>query len=135
MKLIIICKRMQGYFTYKLMKDENNMKLKFNKNGDLSELVQKETIVDWDKVKDVYYDIKQLEEWEKRFDQAMEVLKGANKMEGLELLNVLVEEGYPEAMRELSNQYIIGEVVTESFSKAVEWDYRARHAERLFLGY
>lgn len=80
-----------------------------------------------------YYDMEKLLSWEKRFDEIKVALNSQDKQKGIEALFELAEEGYPEARRLLSDMYIEGKDLPESFSKAVEWDRRAQYVDRLFV--
>lgn len=109
----------------------DKMKLKMKRNAKLDFLFSKEAIPDYDE-KAEYYDMKKLLEWEQRFKEILAVLNGQDKQDGIKLLFELAEEGYPEARRLLSDMYIEGKDLPESFSKAVEWDRRAQYADNLF---
>lgn len=79
------------------------------------------------------HDMKKLLQWEKNYNEILRLLDGAENREGMRLLFALAEEGYPEARWLLSDMYLKGQGgLPESFEKAVEWDRRARYAERLF---
>lgn len=107
------------------------MKLKTNKRADWDIFFSsKEQPPEYEE-KAQYYDFETLLIWEKRFGKIQTMLNGQDKQEGIKALFELAEEGYPEARRLLSDMYIEGKDLPESFSKAVEWDRRAQYAEGL----
>jgi len=116
----------------RLFQKEGSMKLKIS-NKEFWDKVfsRQETPIYVDKAD--YYDMEKLLSWEKRFDEIKVALNSQDKQKGIEALFELAEEGYPEARRLLSDMYIEGKDLPESFSKAVEWDRRAQYADRLFV--
>ncbi len=107
------------------------MKLVLKEKGNLMSLFPKESepssIID----RAQRYDMKKLMKWEQSFDEILVILNGPENQEGMRLLFELAEEGYPEARRLLSDLYLQGQGLPESFSKAVEWDRRAKYADGL----
>lgn len=103
------------------------------KNGEqLKFLFPREAAPDYIDDKATYYDMKKLQQWEHRFNEILVRLKESDYREGVDLLFSLAEEGYPEARWLLSDMYMEGRGLPESFIKAVEWDRRAQFAERLY---
>lgn len=81
-----------------------------------------------DKVR--YYTQQDLNLWENRYDEAVELMNSEeHHQEGMDLILALAEEGYPEARRSVSDFYIQGIGVPEDFLKAVEWERNAVNAE------
>ncbi len=108
------------------------MKLEIKNGGDLKSWSLKEAAPDYVEDKATYYDMKKLQQWEQRYNEILVQLKETEYKEGLDPLFALAEEGYPEARMLLSDMYIEGRGLPESFMKAVEWDRRARYAEKLY---
>lgn len=107
------------------------MKLKIINNDAKLDFMKPDEVIPTYEDKAEYYDIKKLLMWEARFDEILSTLSGQDKQEGIRRLFELAEEGYPEARRLLSDMYIEGKDLPEDFSKALEWDYRAKYADRL----
>lgn len=108
------------------------MKLEIKNGGNLRSLFPREAEPDYTEDKVQYYNIKKLMEWEKSYNEIMKLLDGAEHQEGMRLLFELAEEGYPEARFQLSEMYLTGQGLPESFSKAIEWERRAKYAEGYF---
>lgn len=108
------------------------MKLEIKNIGSLRSLFPREVGPDYMEDKVQCYDAKKLMEWEQSYKEILELLKLAENQKGIELLHSLAEEGYPEARLLLSDMYLKGEGLLESFEKAVEWGRRAKYAEGLF---
>jgi TPR repeat protein len=108
------------------------MKLVIKNSGKVRDIFSKElepAFID-DKVQS--YDMKKLQEWEQRYSEILKLLDIAENQEGIKLLFALAEEGYPEARWLLSDMYLKGQGLPESFDKALEWDHRAQFAEGFF---
>jgi TPR repeat protein len=108
------------------------MKLEIKNGGKLDSLFPREAVPEYIEDKATYYDTKKLQQWEQRYNEILVRLKESDYREGIEPLFSLAEEGYPEARMLLSDMYIEGRGLPESFQKAVEWDRRARFAEKLY---
>lgn len=108
------------------------MRLEIKKGGKLDYMFLKEAVPEYVEDKATYYDMKKLQQWEQRYNEIVLQLKESDYREGMELLFALAEEGYPEARMLLSDMYIEGRVLPESFMKAVEWDRKAQYAEKLY---
>lgn len=107
------------------------MKLKINNKDFWDKVLSRQEPPSYED-KAEYYDIDKLLSWEKRFDEIKVILNSQDKQKGIKAFFDLAEEGYPEARRLLSDMYIEGKDLPESFCKAVEWDRRAKYAEGLF---
>lgn len=114
-----------------LFKKDGNMKLKIDNKEFWDKVFNIQESPEYEDRAD-YYDMDKLLSWEKRFDEIKSILNSQDKQKGIKDLFELAEEGYPEARRLLSDMYIEGKDLPESFSKAVEWDRRAKYAEGLF---
>jgi TPR repeat protein len=110
----------------------DTMKLVIKKSDQLGPLFPKaaEPVLVEEKAQN--YGWKKLGEWEQRYSEILILLNKSNNQEGIKHLFELAEEGYPEARWLLSDMYLEGRGLPESFQKAVEWDRRAQFAERLF---
>ncbi len=109
------------------------MKLKIMENAKEQSLFPRDKTSNFTEDKAQCYDLNRLQQWEKRYKKILILLNGVKNQEGMKLLFVLAEEGYPDARWLLSDMYLKGQGLPESFDKAVEWDRRAQYAERLFL--
>lgn len=107
------------------------MKLELKNNSNLRSLFPIVEGPDYSEDRVDYYDVKKLMEWEERYKELLNLLEDRENQGVTELLFELAEEGYPEARWLLSDMYLKGERLPESFEKAVEWDRRAKYAEGL----
>lgn len=108
------------------------MKLEFNNSNKAEPLFPREAEPCYIDEKIQQYDSIKLQEWEKRYNEIQMLLNKTDKQEGMKLLFALAEEGYPDARWQLSDMYLEGQQLPESFMKAIEWDRRARFAEGMF---
>jgi TPR repeat protein len=108
------------------------MRLVIKSNKKLSDMFPKEETFDYYEENMEYYDSKKLEQWERRYNELLALMKESDNREGIDLLFSLAEEGYPEARYQLSDMYLEGRGVPESLRKGVEWDRRARFAENFY---
>lgn len=106
------------------------MKLTIKNTGNLSEFISNLDTSSWSEDKATSYDMKKLLEWDSIYESEIEKIDSAEKEEDLHILFSLAEEGYPEARRKLSDLYLQGHILERSLSKAVEWEYKANHAEQ-----
>lgn len=108
------------------------MRLVFQNSGKIESFYPREAEPDYTEDKVSFYDSKKLQQWEHRYNEIMTLVHGEDSQEGIKLLISLAEEGYPEARWLLSDMYLEGRGLPESFSKGVEWDRRARYAEGFY---
>lgn len=108
------------------------MKLRINDSVKGQPLFPREEKPDFIEDKVQCYDYKKILKWEQSYKEILILLEGTENRKGMQLLFDLAEEGYPEARRLLSDMYLKGQGLPESFEKAVEWDRRAQFAEKCF---
>lgn len=108
------------------------MKLVIKNSGKVQSLFPREEEPRFIEDKVEYYDLKKLQKWEQSYNEILKLLNGAENQEGMRLLFALAEEGYPDARWLLSDMYLKGKDLPESFDKALEWDRRAQYAEGFF---
>jgi TPR repeat protein len=108
------------------------MKLEIKNSGKSYSWFPREAVPEYVEDQATYYDSKKLKQWEQRYNEILIRLKESDYQDGIEPLFSLAEEGYPEARMLLSDMYIEGRGLPESFLKAVEWDRRAQFAEKLY---